>query len=185
MNLSTRLADQADGIDNNFNLMRLAAAAAVVLSHSYILSYNEPNTIPRGLGYFAVNCFFIMSGFLVCKSLVNRAVIIGFFTARILRIYPALLLAIAGCVLLVGPFHTSQSLIDYFSNSEIYLFWFKNSVLIFNVEPHLPSVFGNHGPERMVNAPIWTLVFEVYLYMFIGVLGAVTLRDKKQRGKKT
>ena len=79
MKLSARLSDLTADRDNNFNLMRLGAAAAVVLSHSFILSYNEPNSFPRGLGYLAVNCFFIMSGFLICKSVLTRRDIRGFY----------------------------------------------------------------------------------------------------------
>lgn len=183
MNLTARLSDLTINRHNNFNLMRLGAAAAVVLSHSFILSYSEPNSIPRGLGYLAVNCFFIMSGFLVCGSILNRRDVREFYKARILRIYPALIIAVLACVLVVGPLHTSLSLADYFSSSETYTFLMKNSMLIFNVEPYLPSVFGSQGPERMVNAPIWTLVFEVYLYMFIGLLGFVALKKSDQNTK--
>lgn len=183
MNLTARLSDLTGNRDNNFNLMRLGAAAAVVLSHSFILSYNEPNSIPRGIGYLAVNCFFIMSGFLVCGSMLNRRDVKEFYKARILRIYPALIFATIACVLVVGPLHTSLSLPDYFSNSGTYAFLLKNSVLLLNVEPYLPAVFGAHGPEFMVNAPIWTLVFEVYLYMFTGLLGLVTLKKPDQNSK--
>ena len=181
MKLSARLSDLTADRDNNFNLMRLGAAAAVVLSHSFILSYNEPNSFPRGLGYLAVNCFFIMSGFLICKSVLTRRDIRGFYKARILRIYPALTIAILACVLIVGPLHTDLPLAGYFSNSETYHFLIKNSLLLFNVEPHLPAVFGSHGSEKMVNAPIWTLVFEIYLYLFIGLLGLITLKKGDQK----
>jgi len=183
MNLSAQLSDLTSDRANNFNLMRLGAAAAVVLSHSFILSYNEPNSIPRGIGYLAVNCFFIMSGFLVCKSVLQRRAIGDFYKARALRIYPALILAILLCVFLVGPLNTQASLLEYFSNSGTYTFLVKNSLLVFGVEYNLPEVFRSRGPERMVNAPIWTLVFEVYLYLFLGLLGALSLKKNESETK--
>lgn len=176
MNLTAQLSDLTNSRDNNFNLMRLGAAAAVVLSHSFILSYSEPNSIPRGIGYLAVNCFFVMSGFLVCKSVTERRATREFFRARILRIYPALVLAVLLCVLVIGPLHTQGTLSEYFTDSQTYKFLLKNSVLIFGIDHHLPSVFTTRGAETMVNAPLWTLVFEVYLYLCLGVLGAFTLR---------
>ena len=88
-------------------------------------------------------------------------------------------MAISLCVFLVGPLNTKVSLLEYFSNLETYKFLVKNSLLVFGVEHNLPAVFGSRGPERMVNAPIWTLVFEIYLYLFIGLLAAFTLRKDK------
>jgi hypothetical protein len=52
MTFTAQLSELSDSRENNFNLMRFGAATAVVLSHSFILSYNEPNTIPRGIGYY-------------------------------------------------------------------------------------------------------------------------------------
>lgn len=175
MTLTSRLSNLIEGRDNNFNLLRFGAATAVVLSHSFILTYNEPNSIPRGIGYLAVNCFFIISGFLVCKSISERGANGDFYKARFLRIYPALLFAVLLCVFVVGPLHTQGSLLEYFSDSQTYQFLFKNSILLFGIDHYLPSVFISGGPERMVNAPLWTLVFEVYLYLLLGILGALLL----------
>jgi peptidoglycan/LPS O-acetylase OafA/YrhL len=80
-------------------------------------------------------------------------------------------------VLVVGPLHTSAPLSEYFTALDTYKFLLKNSLLIFVLEHHLPSVFNTSGPASMVNAPLWTLVFEVYLYLLIGLLGALFLRS--------
>ncbi len=178
MKFSASLSHVADTRDNNFNLMRLGAAIAVVLSHSFILSYNEPNSIPRGLGYLAVNCFFIMSGFLVCKSLLAHSRVRDFYRARVLRIYPALFCAALFCVFIVGPLNTTLPLFDYFTDSNTYRYLLKNSTLVFGIDYYLPSVFTNTGSIQTVNAPLWTLFFEIYLYLLIGLLGFFFIKQE-------
>lgn len=78
---------------NNFNLMRLVLAASVLLIHSYPLSgYDEPVAI-RGLGAFAVQCFFVISGYLICASALARKSITDFVWKRAVRILPAFIMA--------------------------------------------------------------------------------------------
>lgn len=158
--------------------MRFGAAVAVVLSHSYILTHNEPNSIPRSMGYLAVNCFFVMSGFLICKSVTERKSTAQFYIARILRIYPALVIGVLITIFVIGPLQTTGTLSEYFQDKQTYNFLVKNCLLIFGIEYHLPSVFTGVGVGAIVNAPLWTLVFEVYLYLFSGLLGALLLRKK-------
>jgi len=160
--------------DNNFNLLRIGAAMAVILSHSFILTGNEPNALPRILGYVAVNCFFVMSGFLVCKSLLDRNSILRFLRARALRIYPALILSVVFCVLVIGPLFTTYSVVDYFANSQTYKFFVTNSILVIgDVVYFLPGVFEDTIAERKVNAPLWTVFYEVYMYGAIAIIAMV------------
>lgn len=168
MGYATRLSDAVSERDNNFNLLRFGAACAVILSHSFILTGNEPNSLPRILGFFAVNCFFIISGFLVCKSLIERQNPKQFIRARVLRIYPALFVSVGLCVFVIGPLFSTEALNDYFFNSKIYTFWIKNSLLIVgDVEYYLPGVFEQSFNDRKVNAPLWTVFYEVYLYLIL------------------
>ena len=87
--------------DNNFNLMRMLAALAVLLSHSFPLALGpravEPFQASLGmtLGTLAVGIFFTISGYLVTASLVSRPSLADFALARARRIYPGLWVAIA------------------------------------------------------------------------------------------
>ena len=180
MKSTTQLSDLTDNRNNNFNLLRFGAAVAVVLSHSFTLTYNEPNSIPRGIGYLAVNCFFIISGFLVCKSVLHHP-IKGFYKARALRIFPALIVAVLFSACLVGPMHTGLGITEYFSHSQTYQFIIKNLTLISGIENHLPDVFNDRGPDQSVNAPLWTLVFEIYLYLALGLVALVTVKHSTKQ----
>ena len=89
-----RLKDVADSRENNFNLLRIVAASAVLVSHSYPLSLGpkaaEPLSQSLGvtLGSVAVDVFFVVSGFLVTASLVRRQSSLDFIVGRFLRIFP-------------------------------------------------------------------------------------------------
>ena len=95
-----KLSDFTSGRDNNFNLIRIIAALAVLVTHSFALatgtSAAEPfqKTLGMTIGSIAVDIFFITSGFLVTGSLLTRKSFIDFIEfvwARVLRIFPALL----------------------------------------------------------------------------------------------
>jgi peptidoglycan/LPS O-acetylase OafA/YrhL len=86
------LASFAGSRDNNFNLVRLLAAIAVVVSHGFYLVLGgkefEPgySTLGATPGSLAVDVFFVVSGFLVTRSLEYRRSVVEFACARALRI---------------------------------------------------------------------------------------------------
>ena len=102
---------------NNFTLMRFFAALAVLYGHSYDLSQGKPGSDPvtqyllypvwgDSLPGIAVALFFVTSGFLVTASYIQRESLIAFIEARILRVYPGLIIAVLFCVFIVGVFVT-------------------------------------------------------------------------------
>jgi peptidoglycan/LPS O-acetylase OafA/YrhL len=138
----------AEGRDNNFNLIRMLAASAVIVSHSGALSIGpgawEPFFgKPIGLGRMAVHAFFGMSGFFILKSFQNCRSFFDFALARISRIVPAL-----AVVLLV------TSLI-------------MSSGINFSRNPY---------PDE-VNGSLWTLRYEVICYAVLAILGICKLFD--------
>ena len=123
------------------------------------------------MGYQSVNVFFTISGFLVAKSLFTRNNMRQFFTARILRIYPALLLAVLYTALIVGLSLSSLSTSDYLSHPLTFEYLWKNILQLFWPTPTtLPGL-----PWSAVNAPLWTLPFEIHMYLLLGFVGAIGL----------
>ena len=106
--ITFRLGDLAHGRDNNFQLVRLFAAACVVLFHSYALTgrwTHEPlwQIMPEAnFGALGVKIFFVVSGFLVTQSWLARQSVAPFVAARVLRIYPALIAATLFTIALAG-----------------------------------------------------------------------------------
>ena len=142
------LSSVIDNKNNNFNLIRMLAALAVIVSHSYALALGsrqlEPikNLLGVSLGSIAVDIFFITSGLLVTRSLLVRTDLKFFITSRILRIFPALLVSVLFCVVL-GAYLSSFSLQNYLQDAELLHFIIYNSSIIITDYQELPGVFYN------------------------------------------
>src|SRR5262245_20221285 len=80
--------------ENNFTLLRLLFAAAVLVGHAYPITGNGFDPLSAHLlpytwvGGIAVSGFFVISGYLVTASFENRG-IVYFMLSRLLRLYPA------------------------------------------------------------------------------------------------
>lgn len=170
-----KLSYFSQGRDNNFNLIRILAAFAVLISHGVTLApVSGKAELLRGSigmtpGGIAVDTFFITSGFLVTASLLNRSNLVEFVWARVLRIYPALIIMLLLTVFVLGPAFTSLPLSEYFLARETYTYLPRSSTLFINVARQLPGVFSNN-PVPNTNASLWTLPFEVRMYAMLAVV---------------
>jgi peptidoglycan/LPS O-acetylase OafA/YrhL len=93
-----------------------------------------------------------------------------FLWHRVLRIYPALIIAIVFCVFVIGLTFTKLSAHAYLSNANIYTYLWKNSFLFFGYERYLPAVFIDIPYGRAVNSSLWTLPWEVRMYALLFLL---------------
>lgn len=164
------LSNIASGRDNNLNLLRLAAASAVLVSHSFVLVSGEPASEPlratTGMttGSIAVDIFFIASGFLVTGSLLKSRSPVDFVWARILRIFPGLTVMLLLTTFGLGPLVTSIGIQDYFVNSQTYIYFIKCATLITGVSYELPGVFELNPYRGAVNGSLWTMPHEILMY---------------------
>lgn len=172
--------------DNNFNLIRFIAASLVLFSHSFALSLGsgdfEPlrSTIGMTWGTIAVDIFFVTSGFLITSSYFSRNNLLAFVWARILRIYPALIVAIIFCVFIVGAWATTNSIQEYLQSSQTQKYFIKNITLFFGIDERLPGVFLDVPYKGAVDGSLWTLPHEVRLYAFLAfTLGFVAYIGKR------
>ena len=100
----------------NFDLMRLLAASMVFWSHQYSMSGFDEPLVPwvGSLGGFAVYAFFAMSGYLNAQSVFRSRSSSQFLISRAFRIFPGLIVCVAGCVIL-GAVVTTLPLREYLS----------------------------------------------------------------------
>ena len=163
------------GRDNNFNLIRFLAASAVLVSHSFALSTGTSASEPWGRllgitpGSTAVEIFFLTSGFLVTASLVRRKDVRSFALARMLRIYPGLIVAVSLTVLAVGLRFTSLPPSSFFTNAQTWIYWARTTTLVANVAHLLPGAFENNPWRFAVNSSLWTLPYELTMYAVLAL----------------
>ena len=183
--MTTVLSKYTKNRDNNFNLLRFIAASLVLYSHSFALVTGtgdaEPlrNSIGMTFGIISVDVFFITSGFLIAGSFFGRNNIIAFVWARVLRIFPALIVAVAFCTFAIGLFFTTELASEYLSNKQTYRYFLKNITLFFGVEYNLPGVFANTPHKYAVNGSIWTLPYEVEMYAYLAIIGSILIYFQK------
>ena len=163
---------------NSFSLLRLAAAAAVVVSHNFGILTGDLKTDPVDawtgftLGKHAVHVFFVLSGLLITMSLVRRANLVDYARARALRIGPGLLVCVLVTTFVLGPLVTVLPLAAYLSHAETAAYLVKSLALVTGKAP-LPGVFASAPIPGEVNLSLWTLKYEVVCYVLLALAAAL------------
>lgn len=159
---------------NNFGLLRLVMALAVVVSHAFSVTdgrvEQEPwfQTTGFTLGEHAVNGFFAISGFLVTMSFVRRGWR-DYVVARLLRIAPGLIAATLIVALGLGALMTTLDVSDYFRDPRLWRF-ITGTLTTFKSAAALPGVFETN-PLPFPLGTVWTLKYETLCYLGVLVAG--------------
>jgi len=175
------LSERLQSDRNSFNLVRLVAAASVIVSHLFILRHGPGTPEPLSswtsftLGQHAVNLFFVLSGLLLSRSLDRNPDLRRFALARLLRIVPALFAYGLWFAMIAGPVLTTAALTVYFT--DITTWTYPATVLArFQQAPAPPGLFGDLPYASAVNEPLWTLKYEIAAYAGLGIAQAMGLR---------
>jgi peptidoglycan/LPS O-acetylase OafA/YrhL len=163
------------GAGNNFNLLRLALASLVMLSHSFeLIDGNRSRELLTrafhtiSFGELAVDGFFLLSGYLIVGSYIRRPHALRFLQHRVLRIYPGFLVCLAVCALTVAPIGAGPGYFAAFDG------WaFVRGALVLDVQG-IPPTFTALAVHA-VNGSLWSLGPEFQCYLLAltcGLLGA-------------
>lgn len=173
-----RLEDRA----NNFTAIRTAFAFLVLAGHAIMLPIGLPITgaFPEfvdGAVQFALDGFFILSGYMIAASLMRSGDMTRFALARMFRIFPGLIAAMLILWLAVGPLFTALPPAEYWSRPDTLLFPF---LIVGQADPQasLPGVFATH-PLTDMNGPLWTIRYELLAYLAAGLFAAIGLFRNK------
>lgn len=185
--LSRRLGERRD---NNYNLLRFLAAASVIVSHAFPMSGVVSDPLERlvgfSLGHLAVDVFFVISGFLVTGSLLSRRDLASFAVARALRLFPVLVVGALFCAFVVGPLQTELPLGRYLAHPETWTFVAMNSVpWPFGIAYTLPGVFLDVPVRGAVNGSLWSLPWELSMYVALTALGALAFTARPLVSERT
>lgn len=153
---------------NSYDFVRFCAASAVLFSHHFDLSGLPEPEVPgfgEDFGEVAVEVFFCLSGFLICRSLQKSAGWTRFVAARFLRIFPNL-----AFVLVVS---SAATLVWYRNHANLWphVGYIADNLLLFlnGVTEAIPGVFTD-TPRQDVNDPLWTLPYELWLYAALALM---------------
>jgi peptidoglycan/LPS O-acetylase OafA/YrhL len=175
------IGDYSEGRHNNFDFLRFFFATLVMFSHSFAFLYNgditrEYDPLIRfsdgqaGFGGNSVDCFFLISGFLVTQSWERSTNWRSFALKRILRIVPGMAAVLLLTVFVLGPLVASDRT-TYFQNHGVYhylgLMWSHD----INTDDRIPGVFENNPMHGVVNGSLWTIRYEMFSYVLVAVLG--------------
>lgn len=175
-----KLADR----QNNFNLLRLILASLVLLSHSSeLIDGNRNREILTRLfhsisfGELAVDGFFTLSGYLIVQSFDVNHNIFRFLKSRILRIYPAFIVASIFSIFVVG-YLGAVNPEEYISNIN-----FQRSIfrILFLSPPSSETVIFIDNPYPILNGSMWSIKYEFLCYLCVllfGKLGFISIRKK-------
>lgn len=169
----------SEGRENNFHIIRHAAAIGVVLTHAYSVPTGlyaaEPLVALTGMsiGHYAVDIFFLLSGFLVTQSIVRNTDLLLFSLSRLLRIFPALLATVLLTALVLGPLVSGVSPSAYFTDPATWRY-IAGAGSTVHVDGTLPGVFAAQPETGKINVPLWTLKYELAAYALLGVTAALS-----------
>lgn len=155
---------------NNFDLIRLVAAAQVVLWHGIEhLDVQAPPALLWMLGLFpGVPIFFVVSGYLVTASYRRTHGLRRYFTNRALRIFPALWVCFVFTFLSIAIVHG----LDGIAMLELGKWTMSNLVGI----AYTPAFLHDFGTGS-VNGSLWTIPVELQFYVVLPMLVAFLARS--------
>lgn len=169
---------------NQFTLVRLVAAGAVIVSHAYLVTSGdhaaEPLMTSTGftLGQHAVNVFFGISGFLIMASWDRRPSPVNFLAARMLRIFPALIATALVLAVVAGPILTGRNPFDYASSRDTAAYVLR-TVFLLDGKAYLPGAFDNLPMPGEATITVWTLKYELACYLGLLSLGMLGLACRR------
>lgn len=166
------------GRANNFDLVRMALALCVIVSHSFPLYYgagtHEPGFRYTGgmldLGKASVIGFFFISGVLISASWERSRSAAAFFESRARRIYPAFLAAtgLIGLLLLGLMANRGFAILDGLSLANL----LAGAALLCTWMPK-SDVFAANPYPTMVNGSAWSIPYEFACYLLCAAILAL------------
>lgn len=164
---------------NRFDLLRLAAALAVLFAHGdFLYRLHLPVPFPgHSLGSLAVYVFFFISGYLVCQSWHREPAWKAFWIKRLARVFPGLVVAVAFSVFVLGWAVTTLPSAAYWQAPGMWLNFVNNAAGLATVQT-LPGVFESNPFAQAVNGSLWTIRYELAMYAVLSALSWV-LRGRR------
>jgi peptidoglycan/LPS O-acetylase OafA/YrhL len=169
----TPLASRLDPRANSLNAIRLVLAATVIVSHSWPIGQYGRTPSHGGFapGGWAVDAFFVLSGYLITGSRLNNT-LLSYLKRRVLRIYPGFVVCLLSVVIIFAPIgyiHDHHSLHGYVSTPHTPVSYVLSNL---GLRMHVTSVADTPGGNGAWAGTLWTLFYEFFCYLIVGLLAS-------------
>ncbi len=153
---------------NSFDALRLAGSLLVLAGHAWLLvgqAESRPHLLGLEVHVVGVAIFFVISGYLIWGSWQRTRSVVDYFTARMLRILPALAVVVLLTVFVLGPLVSGLGAGAYFADAGS---WdYLRNLYLFDPQYDLPGVFAGNPASAAVNGSLWTLRAEFLCYLAV------------------
>ena len=155
---------QVESKNNNFGFLRLLFAILVIVSHSAeAIDGNRSREILTNIfgtlsfGEFAVDGFFLISGYLIHKSYENSSSLKSYFYKRVLRIYAGFIGAHILFIFCVIPLVLNFNFLFNLESK----YWAESAIRILLLDaPHPVDGIFDNNPYQATNISMWTIKYE-------------------------
>ena len=166
--------------NNNFDFLRLIFALFVIVSHSYILTGNTSedwlyrSTLGQTMwSKVGVMGFFIISGYLVFQSLSRSPSALDYLLKRLRRILPGLFVMLLFTIIVLPLVYDNS--VFYLKNIDVLTYIPRNMILA--TQHRIAGVFSGNPYPNVINGSLWTIRYEVLLYIIL--LCFIKVRHRK------
>lgn len=178
------LAHTFDARRNSFDALRLVLAGLVVIDHGVILQSGGVHTVNgTALGEFAVDGFFVLSGFLVCRSYLRLNSLPRFVWHRVVRIMPGFWACLLVTAFIVAPLVAileGKPFTAAFTGEPSALrYVVVNAALVMNQFDIAGLLAANPIPLTF-DGSLWTLIFEALCYALLAGLGVLGVLGRQR-----
>jgi peptidoglycan/LPS O-acetylase OafA/YrhL len=158
---------------NNFTALRLLLAVMVVLGHFKLLVGGASSRFPFNLADAGVDCFFVVSGFMITGSVERSKGVLAFYTRRVFRLVPMyvfVVIAQTGVIVALlpgGPLSAVTETVRYIVCNLL----FANFL-----QPDIGGILQSDLAVSSINPSLWTLKIEIGFYLIVPIIHAAVRR---------
>lgn len=154
--------------ENNYNILRIMAAMAVMYGHMYVLMGGAaPGLFANEINSLGFKMLMVLSGYMITQSCIYDSKLTRYVTKRLFRILPALIFYTLIAMFVIGPIFTTLPVTEYLKNRGTWEYLYN---IVLNPRFQLPGVFTSNPYPAAVNGSLWGLPIEVACYVLIYII---------------